>query len=324
MHRILPVVLAGCLQAACSAPAPEPPPPPAPTPAASGAEPAVTQVTAGRSGEDRDPEVSPDGKTLYYASSAFGSDFDLFLRPTGAGAPVRITSLPGDERFPKVNPARPNVLAFSTNGRGLWEIAILDLGRAGAPPEYVSEPGVPSLHPSWSPDGRWLAYSGADSRGEWILRVRDMTSGRVHVMEDVDGLLPEWSPRGNRIAFQRMRRRDEWMSTLWTAVFEGGGARDLTVVLAADGWAAINPAWSPDGRHLVFATVGKSPAAAGRMDEGDDLWTVPAEGGMPARLTFSPAPDWMPAWGADGRIYFCSRRAPGGTRIFRLEPRIPE
>jgi Tol biopolymer transport system component len=320
MKRMLPGFLTPLILAACSAPEP---PPPAP-PSESGAEPPITQVTSGRSGEDRDPEISPDGKTLYYASSAFGTDFDLFMRPTGPGAPVRLTSLPGDERFPKVNPARPNLLAFSTHGRGLWEIAILDLARPGAAPEYVSEPGVPSLHPSWSPDGRWLVYSAADSGGEWTLRVRDVAAGRIHVLEDIDGLLPEWSPRGPRIAFQRMRRRDDWMSTIWTVAFEEGSARDLTAVLAPDGWAAINPAWSPDGRHLVFATVGKSPAAAGRLDEGDDLWTVPAEGGLPTRLTSSPAPDWMPAWGADGSIYFCSRRAPGGTRLFRLVPRIPE
>src|SRR4029077_15577576 len=109
-------------------------------------------------------------------------------------------------------------------------------------------------------------------------RVRDLDSGRTTVMEDLDGLLPEWSPAGNRIVFQRMKRRDDWLSSIWTVEFEHDTARNLTSIFSNDDFAAINPTWSPDGRKIAFATVGKSRAKAGLMNEADDVWVMGADG----------------------------------------------
>jgi TolB protein len=93
----------------------------------------------------------------------------------------------------------------------------------------------------------------------------------------------------------------------------------MTSVFSSDDFAAINPAWSPDGRRIVFATVGKSRARAGLMSEADDLWTVRADGSEPTRLTSSPASDGMPSWSADGRIFYVSNRS-GSPRIWSLLP----
>jgi Tol biopolymer transport system component len=284
----------------------------------------ATQVTSGRGGADRDPETSPDGRQIFYASSAFGRDFDLFVKPVGGNSATRLTSWPGDERFPKLNPADPRMLAFCANGReGTWEICLLP-DHAADPSRIVvvSEPGVHSIHPSWSPDGRRLVWCASTdpSRDEWSLRIKDFDSGRTHVLEDIDGLLPEWSPASDRIVFQRMRRRDGWMSGLWTLGWDRDRVRDVTAVFASDEWAAINPAWSPDGSRIVFATVGKSRSRRDVLDEGDDLWTIDADGGSPTRLTSSLEADWMPTWSRDGRIYFASRRS-GVERLWSLVPK---
>jgi Tol biopolymer transport system component len=285
----------------------------------------TTQVTAGRSGEDRDPELTPDGKTLLYASNAYGEDYDLYARPVGGNAPVRLTRLDGHERFPRVNPADPRMLAFCSDAGGEWQISLLPDWR-GNPEKAVTitEPGSHNLAPSWSPDGRRLVYCSTSdlASGDWILKIRDLTTGRTIVLEDLDGFLPRWSPKGDRIAFQRMSRRDGWLGGLWTLDFDGVAARNVTALLVHDDWAAINPTWSPDGRRLVFATAGKSVAGRASLDRADDLWVVDADGGPPARLTTHPAPDFLPAWSADGRIYFASGRG-GSTRIWSLVPRLP-
>jgi TolB protein len=156
--------------------------------------------------------------------------------------------------------------------------------------------------------------------GEWSLRVRDLETGRTTVMEDVDGLLPEWAPAGNRIVFQRMKHRDDWLSSIWTFEFEGGEARRLTSIFSNDDWAAINPTWSPDGKKVAFATVGKSRAKSGLMTEADDVWVVAADGLNPTRLTSSPASDGMPRWAANGRIYFISDRS-GSPRLWSMSAR---
>lgn len=314
MSRAFRFLAAAALVSGCS-PSPE-------TVSDEDREPAVTQVTGGRAGADRDPEVSPEGKLLFYASSSFGPGYDLFARRVGSNTAVRLTSRPGDERFPKMSPAGPDRLAYCSDESGEWAVYVLadPLGNPG-PAERVSAAGRHAVHPSWSPDGRRLAWCSADDfeGGEWTIEIRDFESGRTTVLEDVDGFLPEWSPGGNAIAFQRMGRRGPGYSSLWTVEFDGTAATRMTSVFASDDFAAINPAWSPDGRRIVFATVGKSRARAGLMHAADDLWTVRADGTEPTRLTSSPASDGMPAWSPDGRIYFVSDRS-GSPRIWSLLP----
>src|SRR5438552_9477990 len=122
----------------------------------------VTQVTSGRAGEDKDPEVSPDGKLLYFVSSSFGETLDLYAKSIGANSATRLTAMAGDKRFPKVSPADPRWVAFCTNARGEWEIALLNTADVAGRVEFVSPPGRQSIHPSWSPDGRKLVYCSTE------------------------------------------------------------------------------------------------------------------------------------------------------------------
>lgn len=295
--------------------------PPASRPAsmvADDLEPAVTQMTAGRSGADRDPDVSRDGATLFYASTAHGERFALYAKSVGSNTTTRLTSTGGDQRFPRVNPANPRMLAFCTNERGSWELRLIpDYVDAPSKAVVLSDPDTDNLHPSWSPDGRRIVYCSTHGGVDWVLKIKDLVTGTTTVLEDVDGLLPDWSPAGNRIVFQRMKRRDDWLSSIWTLDFEAGAARNVTSIFASDDFAAINPAWSPDGRRVAFATVGKSRTRAGVLTEADDLWIVGADGMNPTRITTSPAADWMPCWSADGRITFCSDRS-GSSRLWSL------
>ncbi len=286
----------------------------------------VTQITAGRSGDDKDPEVSTDGKQLFFASSAFGGNLDIFVKTIGSNTATRLTMMAGDERFPKVNPTRPNTLAFCSNSRGEWDIYIMeDYVDNPGKMVVVSEPGMQDIHPSWSPDGLALVYCSTEDfgGGNWVLKVKDLVTGKTHVLEEIDGLLPEWSPAGNRILFQRMKHRDTWYSSLWALDFDFGNVKNLTSIFANDDFAAINPCWSPDGRRVAFATVAKSRAKAGVLNEADDLWAVNADGSNAMRLTTAPAADWMPAWSSDKRIYFVSGRS-GSNRIWSLLPAFPD
>jgi TolB protein len=62
-----------------------------------------------------------------------------------------------------------------------------------------------------------------------------------------------------------------------------------------------DPAYSPDGRHIVFTSTG---------DDGNaDIWQMNADGGDLTRLTTDPAFDHAPAFSPDGSaIVFASDR----------------
>ncbi|MFQ5654719.1 MAG: TolB family protein [Planctomycetota bacterium] len=84
----------------------------------------------------------------------------------------------------------------------------------------------------------------------------------------------------------------------------------------------MNPAWSPDGAWVVFNSVAKSPARRDLPpEEGDDIWCVRADGRHLTRLTSRGSPEWNPAWGDDGRIYFSSTHT-GETGIWSLRPQM--
>lgn len=67
------------------------------------------------------------------------------------------------------------------------------------------------------------------------------------------------------------------------------------------------PAWSPDGQRVAFASD-----AAGNSD----IWIQDVAQPLPVALTSSPETEWQPAWSPDGRwIAFRSERDGGGLYV---------
>jgi TolB protein len=83
----------------------------------------------------------------------------------------------------------------------------------------------------------------------------------------------------------------------------GHGKTRLTFEPGAD----MDPAWSPDGEKIVFA----SDRAGNR-----EIYVMNKDGSSPVRLTDNAAPDCLPAYSPDGkRIAFISRRS-GNADIY--------
>jgi tricorn protease len=77
---------------------------------------------------------------------------------------------------------------------------------------------------------------------------------------------------------------------------EGGEATRLTTGTGAE----TDPVFSPDGQQIAFT---------GEYDGNVDVFVMPASGGIPKRLTWHPAADYVLGWTPDGqRILFASTR----------------
>jgi Tol biopolymer transport system component len=101
---------------------------------------------------------------------------------------------------------------------------------------------------------------------------------------------------------------------IWVMDPDGGNRRQLTESpgAAVDASGSGNPAWSPDGKLIAYASSGEAVAE----DQRDlDIYVMQADGSERRRLTNDRVPDGVPAWSPDGeRIAFAHARGQGTER----------
>ena len=212
-----------------------------------------TRLTSA-SGVESDPVLSPDGKWFLYVSTASGNA-DIYLQSVGGQTAMNLT---------KDSPVADTEPAFSWDGDRIAFRSARDgaglyiMGRTGDAPRRVVPGG---FDPTWSPDGKQLAYSSVStivpaSRGALgALRVVNIESGEVTELTNVDALNPAWSPNGRFIAFWGMGRTpggDSYSSQrdIWVIAATGGAPWKLTDDAHVD-WT---PTWTPDGSFIFFGS----------------------------------------------------------------------
>ena len=103
---------------------------------------------------------------------------------------------------------------------------------------------------------------------------------------------------------------------LWTATV--GQSEDGPIVayrLTSGDGSESHPCFGPDGRMLAFTA---------EYDGNSDVYVMPIDGGLPARLTFHPDPDHALTWTPDGRqVLFRSQRTNplGRWELWRVNSR---
>lgn len=116
-------------------------------------------------------------------------------------------------------------------------------------------------------------------RPDYHKKIQDLASAAARPVHGVQRAV--LSPDGEQIAFTAL-------GALWTMKIGSPPHR-----LTDDGpYVVIDPAWSPDGQRIAFAT-----------DRGGslDIWTIEPASGRTTRITRAPGAEIRPAWSPDGK-----------------------
>ena len=156
------------------------------------------------------------------------------------------------------------------------------------------------LAPSWSPDGRRLAYVAPAAGGLPDVYIADADGTHRSWLTRTPSVAesgPRWSPDGRRLVVERSGR-------LFVIRADRRGERLLA--------AGREPAWSQRGGRIAFVSD---------RDGTDDLYLVESTGRRLRRLTTSPAVESEPAWSPDGRRLAYVAFDGGSTDLYVLDVR---
>ena len=181
--------------------------------------------------------------------------------------------------------------------------------------------------PDWSPDGSRIAFQRCtDDCQVWTVASNGRGARRLGPIGD-DRAEPAWAPRGNLIAYTRRwgrRQQDQFeRAEIYLMNTTGGAARGITEITAANPSTADvgNPAWSPDGKRLVFV-VWNSPRAD--PANGRALFVINADGSGERQLTpwSLKAGGGRLDWSPDGRLilFRIAGANPSRGNIYTVHP----
>lgn len=186
-----------------------------------------------------------------------------------------------------------------TQGRDQNDLEIYTAHADGTNVKPLTSNAVSELQPSWTPDGRQLAFVRMrGSLGDiWLMDA----SGRRQRLVVRDGFSPSWTPDARRIVFTRWTRGTKPYSTYSVSV---SGADER--LLVSDG-AFSAP--SPDGAKLAFLRSSPSPFP---FPAPDQLFTAAADGSGAKPLTPAAATDSL-SWSPDSATLAFVGFPSGGT-----------
>jgi hypothetical protein len=179
--------------------------------------------------------------------------------------------------------------------------------------QLTDTPDLDETEPDSNVDGvlvyrKTPAGTPPDESGElWLLNFDDETDTNL----DLTGRAPTWSPDGSRIAFMSDRAGDGASENegSWQVYVYDVGEEKLTLVSEDCATQCRNPAWSPDGKQIIYeasATIDDLTPAG--------LWTASSGATGKPRL-YLEGQYGHPTWSAEGWIFF---QGPHG--LYRAKP----
>ncbi len=171
-----------------------------------------------------------------------------------------------------------------TGEKGVFSTLIADAD--GLNDQTILKSHEPIISPTWSPDGKRIAYVSFENKKP-VVYVHSLADGKRNIAANFRGSnsAPAWSPDGSKLAVTLSR---EGGSQIFLLNPNGSGAQRLTTSAAID----TEPRFSPDGKWIFFTSDrGGSP----------QIYRIALSGGEVQRLTFEGSYNVTPRPSPDGK-----------------------
>nr|BAL53506.1 WD-40 repeat-containing protein [uncultured Chloroflexota bacterium] len=173
---------------------------------------------------------------------------------------IRLTDGEWSDTAPALHPGSRQI-AFASNRNGHWNIFLLDWPRAQI--NQLTNYPTYAASPSWSPDGRWLAFTAYlhDNLEIAILSMANPQQEPIRLTNDpAADSSPAWAPGGRQIAFVSTRSGN---NDIWLADLDKTGDDRFRNLSQTPMVTERLPRWSPDGKKLLWAANAQDGSLSG-------------------------------------------------------------
>jgi Tol biopolymer transport system component len=204
-------------------------------------------------GNETDPSFSPDGRSL-----AFIWDGDLYRISVEGSSPRRLTKTEQTEADPAWSRDDRSIAFLRRASDGTSSLILMDR-EGGKERRIVSFRAHDGL--TWTPDGRWLLASRRETEtSPYAIVLVDPTTGEIHPLsrpapDSFGDRSPSISPTGRTVAAVRGSTAESGGIVLLRLEGNPPTAIQEHMAMRVSDWEIGSPAWTQDGRDLVFAAA---------------------------------------------------------------------
>ena len=263
-----------------------------------------TPLTNGGYVASSDPAWSPDGSKVAFAHQ----NGEIYVTNPGGSNPIQLTNNLTFDTSPAWSPDGTKIAFVSRRpiDFNVAQIYVMNADGGNQTRLTVYQPNLNDcVEPTWSPDGTKIAFASTELLVDGGVSVPD----DIYVMNaDGSNLInltgsadhdsaPTWSPDGTRIGFTRQPQFDPQDETdagdlnqveIYVMNADGSNPTRLTNNSAHD----FDPAWSPDGAKIAFASNrDENPGS------NPEIYVMDTDGSSQIRLTHNPGTyNFGPTW----------------------------
>lgn len=188
-----------------------------------------------------------------------------------------------------------------TAARHILEVADQD----GYNPRPLLDSSEPIMSPTWSPNGKQIAYVSFENNHSGIY-LEDVATGSRRLLSQYPGIngAPAWSPDGRKLAIVLSKSGSPNVYVVDI------GSRRLTPV-THDFYINTEPSWSPDGKSLLFTS--------NRGGANPQIYQVNLATGNTSRISFDGDYNARASYTKDGKHIAMIHRVSGVFNIAVLD-----